>query len=438
MKKLVSYGSITFALAMLFAMTASAAGPAPVVLGTAGNFVILSESGITTTGTTAIVGDIGVSPIDSTAITGFGLVLDGSGTFATSSLVTGKVYAANYGVPTPAYLGTAVSDMKTAYTNALGRAPGVGPKLNLGGGTVAGVTLAPGTYTWTGNLDITGDITLKGGANDVWIFQVAGTLDMAANKSIILAGAQANNVFWQVAGVVTLFPGSHFEGTILAFTKIAMQDGATLDGRALAQTAVTLIANTVAIPDLTTSNPKAPNFDSQLNDKACGEHLVKVIDVTEKVINDADSGQAGNTWAFDATTRHIKVWLVSAGTPSTYCATVVYDGTAFAIQGAIGPGGSGLIGHDVKAKIKGGYRATIIGTLLTTPVALWPTHGNVGGGTVDYECSILADCPGYINWIDQYFVPGYSYTQDWWGWFYDAGNHGKWLNSIGGNSGNIN
>jgi len=115
---------------------------------------------------------------------------------------------------------------------------------------------------------------------------------------------------------------------------------------------------------------------------------------------------------------------------------VVYDGTAFAIEGAIGPGGSGLIGDNVKAKIKGGYRATITGTLL--PTLLWPTHGSVVKGTVDYGCSILAICPGYVDWTTQYFSGVSSFTEVWWGWFYDAGNHGKWLNSIGGNAGNIN
>jgi Ice-binding-like len=72
-------------------------------LGNAGNFAILTKAGISTTGTTNIIGDIGVSPIAATAITGFGLKLNPSRTYSTTTLVTGKVYAANYPVPTPAY-----------------------------------------------------------------------------------------------------------------------------------------------------------------------------------------------------------------------------------------------------------------------------------------------------------------------------------------------
>src|SRR6185369_56844 len=71
---------------------ATAAGPKAVNLGTAGDFVILTKTGITTTGTTAIVGSIGVSPIVATSMTGFGLIADSTNTFSTSSLVTGKIY----------------------------------------------------------------------------------------------------------------------------------------------------------------------------------------------------------------------------------------------------------------------------------------------------------------------------------------------------------
>lgn len=81
--------------------------PDPVELGTAANYVLLAKSGISTTGTTDILGDIAVSPIDSNALTGFNLIMDGSGTFATSSLVTGKLFAADFAPDTPAVLTTA-------------------------------------------------------------------------------------------------------------------------------------------------------------------------------------------------------------------------------------------------------------------------------------------------------------------------------------------
>jgi len=92
---------IGLAVAVIFVQQDATAVQAPVALGSADSFVLLAKSGISTTGTTAITGDIGVSPIDSTAITGFGLIMDSSGQFSTSVLVTGNVYAADYAVPTP-------------------------------------------------------------------------------------------------------------------------------------------------------------------------------------------------------------------------------------------------------------------------------------------------------------------------------------------------
>jgi hypothetical protein len=234
----------TFALLSLAGTSgAFAAGPAPVDLGTAGNFAILSKAGISTTGTTKITGNIGASPIAATAITGFGLVMDSSGAFSSSTLVTGRVYAANYAVPSPSQLTVAVGAMETAYKNAAGRTAGV---TELGAGNLGGLTLAPGVYKWGTGVTIPTNVTLSGGRNAVWIFQIAGTLNISSAKNVILeGGAQAKNIFWQVAGATTLGTNSTFNGTILDKTNIALQTGAVLNGRALAQTAVTLDANRV-------------------------------------------------------------------------------------------------------------------------------------------------------------------------------------------------
>ena len=224
-------------------LVASQSYASPVDLGTAGNFVILAKSGISTTVGTSVVGDIGVSPIAAIGITGFGLVLDASNTFSTSSLVIGKVYAADYAPPTPANMTTAVSDMETAYTDAAGRAADF---TELGAGNIGGMTIGAGVYKWGTGVTIPTDVTLSGGAGDVWIFQIAGTLDISSARMVILSGgAQANNIFWQVAGQTTLGTTSQFKGIILDQTAIVMNTGATLDGRALAQTAVTLDSNAV-------------------------------------------------------------------------------------------------------------------------------------------------------------------------------------------------
>jgi hypothetical protein len=226
-----------------------AAGPEPVVLGTAGNFVILSKSGITTTGVTAVTGDLGVSPIDSTAITGFSLVADGSNTFSTSTLVTGKIYAADYAPPTPAYMTTAIGDMEIAYTDAAGRSS---PDFTeLGAGDISGLTLAPGLYKWGTGVSINTSATLSGGPNDVWIFQIAGDLTQASATSIVLAGgALPKNIFWQVGGGtgVTIGTDAQIKGVILAAKAITLNSGASVDGRLLAQTAVTLIGNVITQP----------------------------------------------------------------------------------------------------------------------------------------------------------------------------------------------
>jgi len=222
-------------------------GPAPVVLGTAGNFVILAKSGIDTVPNSVVTGDIGVSPIDSTAITGFGLTMDGSNTFSTSAQVIGKVYAADYTAPTPAIMTTAVSDMQTAYTDAAGRTNPTATE--LGAGNIGGMTLAPGLYKWGTGVSISTNVTLSGGSNDVWIFQIAGGITQASATSVILTGgALPKNIFWQAFGAVALDTTAHFEGIILSQTEITLATGASINGRLLSQTAVTLDQSTVTQP----------------------------------------------------------------------------------------------------------------------------------------------------------------------------------------------
>jgi hypothetical protein len=232
----------------MFATGASAAGPSPVNLRTAGEFVILTETGVTTTGTTTVVGNMGVSPIAATAMTGFGLIADSTNTFSTSSLVTEKIYAADYAPPTPTKMTTAISDMETAFTDAAGR---TSPNfIELGGGDISGKTLLPGLYKWgTGVLITNAGIKIAGGPNDVWIFQIAGDL-IVDNAAIItlVGGAQAKNIFWQVSDQATLGTAADFKGILLSQTLISLNTGAVMTGRALAQTAVTLNATAITAP----------------------------------------------------------------------------------------------------------------------------------------------------------------------------------------------
>jgi hypothetical protein len=218
--------------------------PAPVNLGTAGDFVLLAKSGISTTGATAIVGDLGISPVATTYFTGFSQTLDASNQFATASIVTGKLYASDMATPTPAKMTTAISDMETAFTDAAGRT--LPAFTELGAGDVSGLTLVPGLYKWGTGLLITTGVTLEGSATDVWIFQIAQDLTVSSGAMVTLSGgALAKNVFWQVSGQMVLETTADFKGIVLSQTGIVMRTGAVFNGRALAQTAITLDANAV-------------------------------------------------------------------------------------------------------------------------------------------------------------------------------------------------
>ena len=222
------------------------ASPAPIDPGTAGNFVILAKSGISTVPQSVVTGNIGVSPIARGGMTGFSETMDILNTFSTSTQVVGKLFAADYSSPTPAILGSAVLDMQAAYTAAAGRAPDF---TELRAGNIGGLTIPPGTYKWSSGVLISSDVTLNGGPNDVWIFQIAGTVTQAsATRVILTGGARAQNIFWQAAGVVALGTTAHLEGIVLAQTGITLSTGATVNGRLLAQTAVTLQMNVVTQP----------------------------------------------------------------------------------------------------------------------------------------------------------------------------------------------
>jgi hypothetical protein len=137
--------------------------------------------------------------------------------------------------------------MGFAYSDAAGRS--IPDFTELGAGEIGGLTLAPGLYKWGSAVSIATNVTLSGGPNDVWIFQIAKTLKQASATRITLAGgAQAKNIFWQVGDVVAIGTTAHFEGVLLAKTLIAFKTGASANGRFLAQTAVTLEQNAITQP----------------------------------------------------------------------------------------------------------------------------------------------------------------------------------------------
>jgi len=237
-------------IATLSLITLTGSLQANINLGAAADFVALAKTAITTTSGSSIVGDLGINPAALSDIQGFNQTLDASGQFATSSMVTGKIFAADMGGQTSANLNTAVSDMESAYTDAANRS---NPDfLNLGSGNLNSTTqnLTPGLYKWTSNVTVTDSVTIdaQGDSNAFWIFQVDNRLSLASSAQIFLSGnANVANIFWQTAEGATLGTNSHFEGTILTQTDIAMQTDASMVGRLLAQTAVTFESNNLTV-----------------------------------------------------------------------------------------------------------------------------------------------------------------------------------------------
>jgi len=213
-----------------FTTSASASNQVAPALGGAGAFVVLAGSTVTSTGATALTGDMGVSP--GTAVTGF-----------PPGTMTGTKHA---GDPASAQ---GMADLTTAYNDAAGRT--LAPVTVAG--NLGGLTLPPGLYKSTSSLAISsGDLTLdaQGNANAVFIFQMASTLTTSSGRAVILiGGAKASNIFWQVGSSATLGTTSVFKGTIMADASISLATGASLNGRALARVgAVTLAGNAVVLP----------------------------------------------------------------------------------------------------------------------------------------------------------------------------------------------
>lgn len=201
----------------------------PVPLGAAASFAVLAGAGVTNTGASTLGGDIG--SFATTSISGLGTI----------TLVGGVNHAGD------AVTQQAKTDLVTAYGNASGQTPDP-----LGGVELAGLTLEPGVYDTGGEIELNGNLTLdaNGDPAAVFIFQSLSTLLAGPGSSVtFIDGATACNVYWRVPTSATILAGSRFAGTILAEASISFEAGASLEGRALAQTGeVTLITTTITRP----------------------------------------------------------------------------------------------------------------------------------------------------------------------------------------------
>lgn len=228
------------------------------------DFAIIAGSTITGIPPVMIKGNVGLSPAAGSFVIGF----DGT------NVTDGFIYVVDASGPLGSIndatlMQTAKSDLTIAYNDAAGRTPvPTGDFLNPGAGNIGGLNLVPGLYKFTSDAAITGsDVTLTGGPNDVWIFQIATSLNLGSGIKVILAGgAQAANIFWQVGTSATLGTYSTFKGTILADQSISLGTGATIDGRSLAfEAAVTMGSGVTTNRSDLASGPIFSSDKSNLN-----------------------------------------------------------------------------------------------------------------------------------------------------------------------------
>lgn len=186
--------------ALLFCLTCSLCLKAQITLGsTVDTFGVLAGSTVTNSGPTVVLGNLGVSP--GTAITGFAAIAPGG-----PGVVTGLIHSAD------GFAGVAQTQLTTAYNSAAGAMSTATVAGDLGG-----LTLAPGVYTSSSTLGITGTLTLDAGGNPnaQFIFQIASGLTTATSSTVLLInGAQPSNVFWPVGSSATLGTSSTFSGNI--------------------------------------------------------------------------------------------------------------------------------------------------------------------------------------------------------------------------------
>ena len=234
-----------------------------VSLGAASSFGAFGgAAGVTNQGiNTVIAGDIGTTAA-CTLITG---LHDARNVYTETPLNIGAVNGSvNCAPPAPGTAATlaiatqARADAQSAY-NALAALPaGSDP----GAGQLGGRTLTSGVYTAAGGtFAITsGDLVLdaQGDPGAVWVFQSAAALTVGLpatpRRVMLINGARARNVFWQVGSAARIEDGSVMVGTVIAPAGVTLSTAGqtaqtVLTGRAIGLTAsVTMVNTTIVAP----------------------------------------------------------------------------------------------------------------------------------------------------------------------------------------------
>jgi type VI secretion system secreted protein VgrG len=197
-------------------------------LGAAERFAVLAYSAVTSTGPTSITGHVGTT---AAGITGL----------LPQQLQFGEIFDTSPTTGTAAHNGATAA---MAFLTGLTASP-------LPGVELGGRTIGPGVYQG-GTIELTGTVTLDAGGdpNAIFVFKAASTLVTAsASRVVLVNGAQACNVFWQVGSSATFGTTTEFAGTVIATASITATTGAVINGRLLAlNAAVTLDSNTITVP----------------------------------------------------------------------------------------------------------------------------------------------------------------------------------------------
>jgi Ice-binding-like/Bacterial Ig-like domain len=213
-------------------------GPATINLGSTGSFAIMATAATTSTGPTEINGNVGLHP------------------------------GTSQGIPPPQVNGTihindaveaqAQADLLAAFNDATSRSTNA----QVLPGNMGGLTFTPGLYVNSTSVLLMGagannNVTLdaQGDPNAVFIFKMGSTLTTAPGSQVILVGgAKAANIFWQVGSSATIDTTTSFEGNVLAAVTITVNAGAAVEGRLFAGSAgdpsgaVTVNDSTVTVP----------------------------------------------------------------------------------------------------------------------------------------------------------------------------------------------